>query len=139
MTNYNNSRDDWQEFIERQYNVAPADIIRIPHFRAPGLPRPPLPIAVRPTSIYVGIAFFMLGVMVRDAFDGSFFSMLGTALGAAGLFQMVMAIRWWTKKSRVSRKKPLRKLSCPRSRYGSRSPEDGHPNHGGAGSSLRSE
>jgi hypothetical protein len=99
MSNRNNSQEEWeQDIVERQHNLAPAEITRTSQFRASGLPRSaPLPIAVRWIHVRVGAALFALGIGVRLVFDNPYSLVIGTALGAGGLLVMLSAVRWTAK------------------------------------------
>jgi hypothetical protein len=99
MTHKNNSREQWeQELVERQHNLAPADITRRSQFRGSGLPRTaPLPIAVRWRYVWLGAALCVLGIGIGLIFDKPYSLVVGTALGAAGFFVMLSCIRWTAK------------------------------------------
>ena len=99
MTSQNNSREQWeQELVERQHNLAPADITRSSQFRGSGLPRTaPLPIAIRWKYLWVGAALSIFGIGIRLAFDKPYSFVVATALGAAGLFVMLSGVRWTAK------------------------------------------
>ena len=71
MSNRTNSREEWkQDIVERQHNLAPADVTRRSQYRGSGLPRnAPLPIAVAWKRVWVGAALFVLAVGIRLGFD----------------------------------------------------------------------
>jgi|SRR5579872_3879601 len=99
MGDRTNSPEEWkQDLVERQHNLAPAEITRTSQFRASGLPRSaPLPISVRWIWVCVGAALLALGIGVRVAFDKPFLLVVGTSFGAVGLLAMLSAVRWTAK------------------------------------------
>ncbi len=99
MSNRTNSREEWkQDIVERQHNLAPADVTRRSQYRGSGLPRnAPLPIAVAWKRVWVGAALFVLAVGIRLGFDIAYSLTVCTALGAAGLFVMLSGVRWTAK------------------------------------------
>jgi hypothetical protein len=96
MTKENNSLEQWQQdLVERQQNLAPADITRRSQFRGSGLPRSAaLPLAVAWKRVGGGAALFVLGIGIRLGVDIPYSFAVCTALCAAGLFVMLSGIRW---------------------------------------------